>query len=126
MRITSVLSFLLFGFYQRSTQAVVRLRSIARQLVVGSLVFTWESSHLIGEPILSPPAVWASDLVAVPFGIRESIAKGAATLPGIGQPDIYYPESWEGSWAVTQTYTDVMEQRPTSTYVTPHSTLSTT
>ena len=43
--------------------------------------------------------------------------KGAATIPGMGQPDVYYPESWEGKWTVIQTYTDIVEKQPTSMYI---------
>ena len=118
MRNTSFLPPFLVGILLRSTQATVTsMRSITRPLAISSLVFfnNWGSSQLLGE-LCSPPAVWASDLVTLPSGLRETIAKGAATLPGMGQPDVYYPDSWEGSWTVIQTYTDIVEKQPTSRY----------
>jgi hypothetical protein len=32
----------------------------------------------------------------------EAIRQGAANIPGYGQPDIYYPPNFEGTWKVTQ------------------------
>ena len=74
----------LLSFLLLSTQAVmrfsmpsIRVRSIVRPIAISSLVFTnnWGSGHSIGG-LYSPSAALASDLVALPGGIRESIAKG--------------------------------------------------
>ena len=42
------------------------------------------------------------------INIREEIAKGAASIPGYGQPDIFYPNTFEGRWRTTLTVNDVI------------------
>ena len=67
----------------------------------------------------SPPTAASAtdDVVQVPVTLRESIAKAAALLPGMGQPDVYYPSALQGLWRMTQTYSDVAEKEPTTRFV---------
>lgn len=39
--------------------------------------------------------------------LRESIASAASILPGMGQPDIYYPESFAGRWSTNRNITQI-------------------
>ncbi len=48
---------------------------------------------------------------------RETIAKTVAVLPGMGQPDVYYPSDFAGSWEVDQTYTEIAEKQPTTRFL---------
>lgn len=59
----------------------------------------------------SPP-VYASDTT-----FRETIAKSVAVLPGMGQPDVYYPKEFAGSWDVDQKYSEIAEQQSTTRFI---------
>lgn len=44
----------------------------------------------------------------------ESIAKMAAVLPGMGQPDVFYPETFAGKYDTIETITAVETKGPPS------------
>ena len=56
--------------------------------------------------------------VASPFNdLREAISSTASKVPGYGESDVYYPNSWLGSWRTTRTITDITFSRDVPT---PH------
>ena len=63
------------------------------------------------------PPSFADTLEAVPLAnvkkdvVGEQIRQMAAILPNIGQPDVYYPDLYEGEWEVEQEVTGVVEKR---------------
>ena len=44
--------------------------------------------------------------------LREYIAKGASYLPGMGETDIYYPNSFLGTWRTEMEITDIIDAMP--------------
>jgi len=49
--------------------------------------------------------------------IREAISSAASKIPGYAESDIYYPNTWLGSWRTTRTITDITSSTDVST---PH------
>mmetsp|Transcript_31197 Transcript_31197/g.31736 ORF Transcript_31197/g.31736 Transcript_31197/m.31736 type:complete len:278 (+) Transcript_31197:46-879(+) len=49
--------------------------------------------------------------------IREQIAGTASILPGYGASDIFYPSFFEGYWTVNRTYSEVLIEAPTFSFV---------
>jgi hypothetical protein len=58
-----------------------------------SLPFVWVASSL--------PA-YSSNGAAAPLDAGEAIRRSAASIPGYGQTDVFYPESFAGTWKVTR------------------------
>ena len=44
----------------------------------------------------------SSSNAAAPLDAGEAIRRGAANIPGYGSSDVFYPESFRGSWKVTR------------------------
>jgi len=56
--------------------------------------------------------------VALPLNdLREAISSAASKVPGYGESDVYYSNSWLGSWRTTRTITDITSSRDVPT---PH------
>ena len=49
-------------------------------------------------PFLAPQSSNAAELLDA----KEAIRRGASNIPGYGSSDVYYPESFAGSWKVTR------------------------
>jgi hypothetical protein len=49
--------------------------------------------------------------------LREAISSAASKVPGYGESDVFYPNSWLGSWRTTSTITDITYSRDVPT---PH------
>jgi hypothetical protein len=65
-----------------------------REILVTATTFSVAAS----VPFLTPQ----SSTAAAPLDAREAIRRGAANIPGYGSSDVFYPESFAGSWKVTR------------------------
>lgn len=62
---------------------------------------------IVSLAIFTPTLVRAEEST-----LRESIAKGASYLPGMGETDIYYPNSFLGTWKTELEITDIIDSIP--------------
>ena len=75
------------------------LRRLCSSVLVGVVSLDWHAQHIL-VPVL--PARADDFSVAA-----EKIRKVSAILPGMGQPDVYYPSIYEGPWRCEQEITGI-------------------
>ena len=75
---------------------LTRPSTTRREIICVATAFSAAAS--VPYSIIAPkPAI-----AAAPLDAGEAIRRGAANLPGYGSSDVFYPESFAGSWKVTR------------------------
>jgi len=83
----------LFKVNEEDKTILSKLFSTRREILGAATAFSVAASI----PFSTRPAI-----AAAPMDAGEAIRRGAANLPGYGSSDVFYPESFGGSWKVTR------------------------
>jgi len=78
--------------------------------------WTWKHSisRVLAAPLIALSITQAPVDINAATSTRESIAKMAAVLPGMGQPDVFYPQTFAGTYITIETITAVETKVPPS------------
>ena len=78
--------------------------------------WTWKhtTSRVLAAPLIALSITQAPVDINAATSTRESIAKMAAALPGMGQPDVFYPQTFSGKYITIETLTAVETKVPPS------------
>ena len=73
-------------------------RSATRREILGAATAFSVAASSLPCILIAPQSATA----AAPLDAGEAIRRGAANIPGYGSSDVFYPESFAGSWKVTR------------------------